>query len=163
MKFPVVPDVLKKLSSKEMIVMIAFILYIILPVATPSVLIPLINSYLGLVIIFAITVSLFVYSTSVLGILFLFVAYELLRRSSIVQPAYLDERTLTQYIPNSEPVSVTTQSEKDADMKAMNPPADRSLEEEVVGSSVSVMGHGFTFTETSFVPVADNVRGASLL
>lgn len=162
MKFQIL-DVLKKLSSKEMIVMISFILYIILPVQTPSSLIPLINSYIGLIAIFAITVALFVYTTPVLGILFVFVAYELLRRSSIVQPAYLEEKTLTQYMPDSEPVSFVSQEQKDSDLAKMNPEQPRSLEEDVVSSSISTIGNGFSFTSTSFLPVAEDVGGASLI
>jgi hypothetical protein len=61
-----------------------------------------------------------------------------------------------QYTP-SEP-------KRQAEMKAMNPPQQKTLEEEVVDMRAPIGQSPPTmFTESSFKPVADKVGGASLV
>jgi hypothetical protein len=75
----------------------------------------------------------------------------MLRRSSAVTGRV----AIVQYTP-SEP-------KRQAEMVAMNPPEQKTLEEEVVDMRAPI-GHSqpSVFTESSFKPVADNVSGASL-
>jgi hypothetical protein len=145
------PESLKSFSIYEMIWLFVFIIYIVFPIEAPFEIAQYLDSALGMAIIFCITVYLFLYTNPVLGILFIFVAYEILRRSSAVTGRV----AIMQYTP-SEP-------KRQAEMVAMNPPEQKTLEEEVVdlraplGQSPPTM-----FTESSFKPVADNVNGASL-
>lgn len=167
MKLPAissVPSMLKKMSNNELLLMVVFVLYIVLPIPTHSGLLGFVNSTIGLVSIFALTVVLFVKGSPILGVLFIFVAYELLRRSSIVHPATINEHELTSYIPTGEPVTVVSQSEKDAQMSAMNPVETKSLEEEMVEIRAPI-GGAFTvsFTDSSYKPVAGTLQGASLV
>ena len=72
-------------TNKSILVLVIFVLYLILPVSTPSIMSPYIESPMGLLLIFGLTISLFIYSHPILGVLFIFVAYTLLRRSSTVK------------------------------------------------------------------------------
>ena len=57
-----------------------------------------------------------------------------------------------------------SQPKKDAELKAMNPPKERTLEEDVVAVRAPVgRSEPSVFSESSFKPVADNVGGASLI
>ena len=78
-------NLLKTIKPAEILVLVIFVLYLILPVSTPSIMSPYIESPMGLLLIFGLTISLFIYSHPILGVLFIFVAYTLLRRSSTVK------------------------------------------------------------------------------
>ena len=74
-------DFLKSVSPLEIFLFIVFVVYILFPINTPDFLIPIINSSFGLAIILIITLSLFFYTTPILAILSILVAYEIIRRS----------------------------------------------------------------------------------
>ena len=78
-------NLIKTIKPAEILVLVVFMLYLVFPIATPSAMSPYIESPLGLLVIFCITVSLFLYSHPALGVLYLLVAYTLLRRSAVVQ------------------------------------------------------------------------------
>jgi hypothetical protein len=93
------------------------------------------------------------YTSPVLGILYILVAYELVRRSALVTA----RSAIVDYTP--------TQANKDVQMQKMNPPQQRTLEEDIIdmrapiGQSASV-----EFMDTSFQPVADSTySGISLI
>lgn len=75
-------DFLKSISPLEIILFIVFVIYILFPIKTPNVLIPFINSSFGLALILIATLYLFFYTTPILAILAILVAYELIRRSN---------------------------------------------------------------------------------
>ena len=78
-------NLLKSIKPAEIVVLVIFVLYLIFPINTPSVLSPYIESPVGLLILFCVTVSLFVYSNPAIAVLFILVAYTLLRRSATVK------------------------------------------------------------------------------
>lgn len=144
-----IPKLFKSLSQLEIVLLVFFILYLVLPIQTPDFLSGVIDSPLGMLSIFAITVYLFFYTSPILAVVYVFVAYELLRRS-----AQLSHRqTIIQYTPS--------QPKKDAQMRAMNPPKKETLEEELV-DSMAPIGHSDTsvYTTSSFKPVADKVNAS---
>jgi hypothetical protein len=146
-----IPNVLKTVSPLELTLLSLFIIYIVLPIQTPNVFSGVIDSPLGMLVLFVTAVYLFVYTNPVLGILFVFVAYELLRRTSSGPKV-----TLMQYNP--------TQQRVDAEMKAMNPVVKETLEEEVVDKMAPIGKSDMSvYTPSTFKPVADNVAGASLI
>jgi hypothetical protein len=151
MKFPAS---LKSMSPVEMVLFVAFIVYIVFPMKTPEMLAPYFDSALGMIVLFCITVSLFVYTNPVLGVLYIFVAYEVLRRSS--GSADNSRAVIMKYTP--------TQAAKDADLQMMNPSAEKTVEEEVIEVRAPI---GKTlpteYVVTSFKPVADKLEGASLV
>jgi hypothetical protein len=158
----------KKFSPLEIGLLLVFIIYIIFPIQTPAAIRPLIDSPMGIVAVFLITVSLFVYTSPILGIVYIFVAYELLRRSSVpkqVAKSRVEDTRMTNYMPNHTPKSIpVNQFEKDMELRDLNPPKALTLEEEVIqqrapiGKSEPVA----PYSESSFKPVADNVAGASM-
>ena len=107
------------------------------------------------------------YTSPILGVLYIFVAYELIRRSSIQDarknPQQLSGENSTQYMPTHVPKVVTTQSVKDSEMASMNPSRETSLEEEIVELRAPIgKSDPVKYTESSFKPVADNLIGASM-
>jgi len=134
----------KSITPVDAVLFILFIIYLVFPINTPGFLANMIDTPLGMIVIFAITISLFVYTNPILGILYIFVAYELLRRSSKQTgvSAYI------QYTP--------TQAKRNQEMKNMNPPASTSLEEEIV-LKMAPIGHSDknVYIESTFVPMGN--------
>jgi len=146
---------LKNFGVLDIILLALFVIYVVFPVPTPQWLVPFIDSPIGMVLIFAVTVSLFVYRSPILGVLFIFVAYELLRRNHYIPPASPIVSD-TKYLANRVPQEIPSQSEKNAELKAMNPPQAKTLEEEVIAKEspvgISQLPVGM---ETSFHPAND--------
>lgn len=159
------PAAFSRFSPVEIVLLVAFIGYIVFPFATPSAMKPYVNSPLGFVTVFVITIALFVYTNPILGIVYIFVAYELFRRSMVSKPLArrAEEPRMTQQMPQREPQPSHSQSTKDAQLRQMNPSTPKTLEEEMVDVRAPI-GHGspVSYTESSFLPVADKVGGASL-
>ena len=80
----------KSLKKIEIFSLVIFAIFLIFPFKIPASLAKLINNPLGVLIIFIIAVVLFVKSHIIVSILFLMVAYELIRRSGVankIKPA----------------------------------------------------------------------------
>jgi len=145
------PQVFKSLSSLESSLLVVFILYLVLPIQTPQVLAGTVDSPLGMLTIFIVTIYLFFYSNPVLAIVYVFVAYELLRRSSQVTGRV----GIVQYTP--------TQVKKDSELRAMNPPVVETLEEQVVQKMAPIgRSDPIVYTSSTFKPVAEKIDGASM-
>lgn len=144
------------LSPLEMAVLVIFIIYIILPIKTPLFLAGTVNTPLGLVIILIITLYLFFYTNPVLGVLYIFVAYELLRRTSLVKTGIVKaDNYMIEYTPNEE--------KREIDMIAMNPRVGLTLEEEVVATMAPAQKFNLNGDiSTGYKPVVEKVTGASL-
>jgi hypothetical protein len=144
---------LKSIPRLELALFIIFILYIIFPLDTPKGLAPYVDSPLGIIVIFCVTVYLFLYTNPILAVLYIFVAYELLRRSSNVNA----RSAIIEYTP--------TQQKKDTELKEMNPSKDKTLEEEMVEIRAPLgSDEPPAFVSSSFKPVADKViQGTSMV
>ena len=144
----------------EIALLVLFILYIIFPVGTPEFMTPIMNSPIGVFVLFIITVALFSYTNPILGIVYIFVAFEVIRRST---------RAIGSHMPTNFAIgtqSVPTQAKKDAQMAAYNPPPimQKTLEEDVVGSMAPVPQPGVNGpNDYTFKPVNDRVVGASMV
>lgn len=145
------PQVFKSLSSLESSLLVVFILYLVLPIQTPQMLAGTVDSPLGMLTIFIVTIYLFFYSNPVLAIVYVFVAYELLRRSSQVTGRV----GIVQYTP--------TQVKKNSELRAMNPPVVETLEEQVVQKMAPIgRSDPIVYTSSTFKPVAEKIDGASM-
>jgi hypothetical protein len=145
------PQVFKSLSSLESSLLVVFILYLVLPIQTPQILAGAVDSPLGMLSIFIVTIYLFFYSNPILAIVYVFVAYELLRRSSQVTGRV----GIVQYTP--------TQVKKDSELRAMNPPVVETLEEQVVQKMAPIgRSDPIVYTSSTFKPVAEKIDGASM-
>jgi hypothetical protein len=160
-------SLLKKITLPEILVLAVFVLYLVFPVSTPSDLAPYIESPLGMLCIFAIAIGLFVYTNPCLGVLFLFVAYTLLRRSTVV-------KNTTHYVQHTKS---SNQKSSDAEKQIMdatpheeprnaNPSATQpvTLEEEVILERAPIgKTEKLAIVQTTFKPVATNTIGTSLI
>jgi len=160
-------NLLRKISVPEMSLLIVFIIYVIFPISTPEILVPIVDSPLGYLSVFIITVGLFVYTSPLLGIIYIFVAYELIRRSSLhsVQnkPHSTQDVIPTRYMPTHLPKPIPEQSAKEAEMARMNPERETTLEEEIVQLRAPIgKSDNVKYTESTFKPVATDVLGASM-
>jgi hypothetical protein len=141
----------KSFSTIELSLLVVFIIYIILPIDTPIFLSGVIDNPISLVIMFGIAVYLFMYSNPVLAILYIFVAYELLRRTS--------KTTVIKAVQHTP-----SQVAKDKEMKQMNPPKAATLEEEIVEKMAPVgKSDASVYVNSSYKPTAEKLVGASLL
>jgi hypothetical protein len=149
-----VKNFLKSISLLEKVLTVLFIVYLVMMVPTPDWFTPYINSPLGLVLLVILVLYLLFYTTPVLGVLSLFVAYELLRRSSVMPIAKVS-------IENRTP----SQAKKDVQLKKMNPhPQTTSLEEEVVHKMAPIgVSESSQYVNSEFKPVAPSLIGASLV
>ena len=75
-------SVFKTARKHEMLLTVLIILYIVLNVPTPDVIAPYVDTPLGNIVVVLIAISLFTHSHAVVGVLGLFAAYTLIRRSS---------------------------------------------------------------------------------
>ena len=152
MKFPS----LNSVSPLEIILFAIFVLYLLFPVPTPSFASPYINSNLGMAMVIIVSFYMIFYTTPILGILSIFVAYELLRRSAN-SVAKNKKVPIVKFTPS--------QPQKDREMKQMNPPKVLSLEEETVENYAPVGKSIFTdsYVESSFKPVQDKLISGSML
>jgi len=147
-----IPKILKSFTNLELILLGCFIIYVVFPISTPPFLAGFIESSLGMLLLFLVTIFLFFYTNPILGVVFIFVAYELLRRSS-----HISGRTaIIKHTPS--------QLNKDIEMASMNPPKKESLEEEIVEKMAPVGKSDMSiYTPSSFKPIAESVGSASLV
>jgi hypothetical protein len=76
-------DAFKTGRKHEMLLTVLLVLYIILNVPTPDVLSSYVDTPLGNIVVVLVALSFFTHSHTVVGVLGLFAAYVLIRRSSI--------------------------------------------------------------------------------
>jgi len=146
-------DSIKTISPLEIFIIIIFILYLIIPVETPLLIGSFIDSPLGIITLFIITISLFIYTNPILGILYIFVAYELMRRSTNTY----GHLNIIQNTPS--------QLMKDIELTAMNPIQEKTLEEEIIEVRAPVgKSNEIEFVDSNFKPVSDKIiYGASVI
>jgi hypothetical protein len=101
---------------------------------------------MGMLTVFGVTVYLFLNVNPIVAVIYIFVGYELLRRSS----NKVGRVTIVQHGP--------TQVKKDADMAAMNPLQSETLEEEVVKQMAPIgRSDPNVYVASTYKPVADKV------
>lgn len=141
----------KSLKSIEIGSLILFIIFIIFPFKLPFMVANMVDSSLGLIVLFIITIYLFFYTNPILGIIFILVAYELIRRST--------ETTGGNYMIRDN----TSQESKDAELQELNPVQSTTLEEEVINTMAPARNDFIKGDFTNdFKPVSDSTIGASL-
>jgi hypothetical protein len=139
------------LSQVEMIALAVFVLYIVFPIENPSFISNMVDTPLGMVGVLAVTLYLFFNANPLVAILYVFVAYELLRRSA----KQTGKAAIQEHTPS--------QMKKDVKMQKMNPVKKETLEEEIV-DKMAPIGHSdpVVFSESAFKPVAEDVGTASM-
>lgn len=148
------PESLKSLSSVEIVLFLAFVLYAVLPINTPNSMKPFVNSPMGLLFFFCVTVGLFAYTHPILGVLYILVVYEALRRSS--ETFHNPRAIVLEYEPS--------QKNKDDTLSKMNPAQnEKTVEEEVIEVRAPInKTHSVEIVKTTFKPVSKAIEGASV-
>lgn len=140
----------KNMHVLEIVLAILFVLFIVLPIEVPDLLAYPIDTTFGIVCIFTIAVYMFYNMNYVLAVLFIFVAYELLNRSS----KQTGKRIMMEHTPSQE--------KKNTAMKEMNPDKKYTLEEEVINKMAPINKKNvISYISSSYSPLAENIGGAS--
>lgn len=143
----------KAFSPIELSLLIVFILYVVFPMRTPESIASMVDSPLGMIVILCVTVYLFMFTNPILGVLYILVAYELVRRSTQVSP----RTAMIRHTP--------TQAKKDEELAKLNPKPAATLEEEVISERAPIgKSLNMPYVESEFKPVADKLtQSASLI
>jgi hypothetical protein len=152
------PSWIKSVSLIELVVSLVLILYVILPVATPSFLAPYIESPLGMIVLFGTAVALFVNAHILLAVLFVGVAYVLLRRTAVT-----NSPVVVKHVPLMEEKEEHEFNEEEVAGPIVHSSSNETLEEEVVAAMAPV-GRSNVYPvifDTTFRPIATNVGEAS--
>ena len=144
-------SMIKSYSPVELLLLAFFIIYLIFPIQMPDLVSSTIDSPLGMLTMFIVAVYLFFNANPILAVVYVFVAYELLRRSA----QFTGRTTIINYTPS--------QIKKDIQMVAMNPVQKETLEEQIV-DKMAPIGHSdmSVYKTSEYKPIAENVGSASL-
>jgi hypothetical protein len=143
-------SLLKKQNMGELILIIVFIIYLIMGYKTPEPIANIIDTLAGKIVIFIVVIYLFMNSHPILAILSLFVAFDLIRRSSLATG--ID--ALNRYAPSEE--------KKQSQFTAFNQ-FPYTLEQEVVKKMAPIIQSGSSISQPSYKPLLDNIHDASPL
>lgn len=158
---------LSQFSTKEIVLFVVFAIYILFPIPTPSVFRAFLHSGIGIILLLASIGVLFLYTNPILGVVSIFVAYELLRRSSFVNFMNTPDTKNQGGNGHSEDVNASHTPLEVPLTQAPEVPhsfAYKSLEEEIVDIKAPI-GHnsgGTQFLDSTYQPVADKLVGASM-
>jgi hypothetical protein len=144
----------KTLKPIEIGALIIFILFIILPFKLPSMVANLVDSPFGIIFLFVIALYLFFYTNPILGVIFILVAYEFIRRSSEITKKCNSRDTIVR--------DNTTQLVKDMELQQLNPVQPETLEEEMVKKMVPARDEFIKGDLSEFKPNMESKVNASL-
>ena len=143
-------DLFKKEHMGQLLLVILFIIYLIMGYRTPQPIAQAVDTLVGKIIIFIVVIYLFMNANPVLAVISLFVAFDLIRRSSVATGS----DALLRYTPCEE--------QKSSQFSAFNQ-FPYTLEQEVVKKMAPIVQSGVSLTKASYKPVLDNLYGASPL
>jgi len=138
----------KKENMGELVLAVLLIIYLILGRSPPQPIASMINSVFGKIIIFFIVVYMFIKTNPILAVLILFVAFDLMRRSSRNKQS----KNLQKYIPSEE--------KKSSQFTAFHQ-FPYTLEQEMVKKMAPIVQSGTTLNKPTFKPIVNNLYDAS--
>jgi hypothetical protein len=141
---------LKNAKMGETLLTVLFIIYLLMGYKTPEPVANLVDTMVGKAVVFVVVVCLFVYTNPILAVLGLFVAFDLIRRSS----AATGIDALKKYAPSEE--------KKSSQFTAFNQ-FPYTLEQEIVKKMAPIIQTSSTATKASYVPMLDNIYDATPL
>lgn len=146
-------ELLKKQHMGEFILVILMIIYLIMGFNTPNLIANIVDNLFGKIVIVLIVLYLFIHANPILAILAAFVAFDLMRRSSMAigfGPSGLG--SLQSYAP--------TEKKKMSQFTAFNQ-FPYTLEQEVVSKMAPIVRSGSSLSQASYKPLLDNLHDAS--
>ena len=135
----------KKFVSQNILTLL-FVIYLILGLNTPKPIAQIIDTLIGKIVVILLAIYLFIYTNPILGVIGFFVAYDLIRRSSVATGNF----GIDNYLP--------TEETKQAKMSSYNQ-YPYTLEQEMVKKMVPVVNKDMT--TASYVPITDDVYDAA--
>ena len=135
----------KKYVSQNVLTLL-FVIYLILGLNTPKPIAQIIDTLVGKIVIILLAIYLFIYTNPILGVIGFFVAYDLIRRSSVATGNF----GIDNYLP--------TEETKQAKMSSYNQ-YPYTLEQEMVKKMVPVVTKDMT--TASYIPMTDDVYDAA--
>ena len=135
----------KKYVSQNVLTLL-FVIYLILGLNTPKPIAQIIDTLVGKIVVILLAIYLFIYTNPILGVIGFFVAYDLIRRSSVATGNF----GIDNYLP--------TEETKQAKMSSYNQ-YPYTLEQEIVKKMVPVVNKDMT--TASYVPITDDVYDAA--
>ena len=143
-------ELFKKENMSQLLLTILFIIYLIMGYKTPEPVANVVDSLVGKVVIFITVITLFMHANHILAVLSLFVAFDLIRRSS----AATGIDALKKYLP--------TEEKKSSQFTAFNQ-YPYTLEQEVVKKMAPIVQSGSSLTKPSYKPLLENLHDASAI
>jgi hypothetical protein len=143
-------DLLKKEHMGQLALVILFIIYLIMGYRTPQTIAVAVDSVVGKIVVFLVVAYLFMHANPILAVLSVFVAFDLLRRSSFATGS----GPLLMYMPS--------ESQKSSQFTAFNQ-FPYTLEQEVVKKMAPIVQGGSPLTKASYKPVMDKLYDAAPL
>ena len=140
----------KKEHRGELILVVLLIIYLVIGFKTPEAVANIVDTLIGKVVIFIVVIYLFMQCNPILAVLALFVAFDLVRRSSMTTG--ID--SLKKYAP--------TEEKKASQFTAFNQ-FPYTLEQEVVAKMAPIRESGTSLTQATYKPLLDNLHDASTL
>jgi hypothetical protein len=135
----------KKDHRGELVLAILFIIYLIMGYKTPEGIANMVDTLVGKIVIFVIVLYLFLHCNTILAVLALFVAFDLIRRSSVATG--ID--SLQKYAPSEE--------KKASQFSAYNQ-FPYTLEQEVVKKMAPIVQSSSSISPASYKPILDNTH-----
>jgi len=139
-------DFTDKKYMGQHILTVVFVIYLILGLKTPQSIAPLIDNLPGQIVVVLMAISIFIFTNPILGVISFFVAFELIRRSSVETGTY----GIDNYLPNEE--------SKAAKLSSYNQ-YPYTLEQEMVKKMVPAVDKDMS--KSSFVPMSDDTYDAA--
>jgi hypothetical protein len=140
----------KKEQMSQLLLIILFIIYLIMGYKTPEPIANIIDTLIGKIMIFIIVIMLFMHANPILAVVSLFVAFDLIRRSS--ESTGID--ALKRYLP--------TEEKKSSQFTAFNQ-YPYTLEQEVVKKMAPIVQSGSSLSKASYMPILENLHDASVI
>ena len=144
----------KKENAGELVLAILFIIYLIMGYKTPEPVAGMLDSLVGKVVMFVIVIYMFMNHNSVLAVLALFVAFDLIRRSSSTTGDTMTISQLQKFAPSEK--------NKMSQFTAFNQ-FPYTLEQEVIKKMAPVVKPGSSVSKASYKPLLENLYDASPL
>lgn len=132
----------------ELALAILLIVYLVLGFRTPDAVAGMVDSLVGKIVMFVVVIYLFLHANPLLAVLALFVAFDLMRRSSVATG--ID--ALQKFAPSEE--------KRSSQFTAYNQ-FPYTLEQEVVAKMAPMVSAGSSLTQASYKPLLDNLYDAS--
>ena len=140
----------KKENMSQLLLTILFVIYLIMGYKTPEPVANVVDTLVGKIVIFITVITLFMHANPILAVLSLFVAFDLIRRSS----AATGIDALKKYLP--------TEEKKASQFTAFNQ-FPYTLEQEVVKKMAPIIQSGSSLTKASYKPLLGNLHDASTI